>query len=533
MKINTSTLISLSLLVAPIGVVNAQSNLHVAAGSEVTVEPTTTIYVGGIISGDGVVTLNADASGYAQLVQGSTSSNTGNVTVEKYLDNTNPGWRNFYFPFAGSYSDIDFNSSLAFINETNDQGIAARHNFFKWNAADAGSGVATGWESVASNDVVTTSAMVYTDNSNSIHTFNQTISTTGITNNGNVSFTLVNTLDPNYSGSTPSDGTGWNYIGNPYPTNISLSALFALASFPTYEAIHVLDQKNGGQYIALLESGVAINYNTGSGSSTAITHIEPMQGFWVKTDANATLTLDNSIRDSEGTAGNYMKTDYDLFRLNLQSQDGLLDQIVVYFAPNATDGYDLDLEALKVYASSPVPAIAAMDKDNHRVSITALEKNNNETIIPLEIGSHVDGTPHVLSLIDSDLPSNYDVYLEDTQNNTLVNLRVSTSTIVPSAATRSGRYQLRVSASGISVEENENSNVNFTAWASNDLVHVTTPSNFSGNAELLDVSGRLISTVAVNNTSEFTMTSSSAAGIYILRLVNENGLVVGSEKIIL
>lgn len=524
-------LLSGVLLLSSSTLLQAQSGLYIPSGDTVFVMEGTVLHVEGAITGSGDVKLEATNSAYAQLTQGTSAVNTGNVFIEKYLSNTSSGWRNFYFPFLGAYSSLDFNGTLAFINENNDGGISARRNFFKWNATDAGSGTATGWETISSTDNISNSAMVYLDNSDGVHTFNQKIRVEGVPANGSIAFALKNTLDPNYSGSTPADGTGWNYVGNPYPTNMSLTNLFNLASFPTYNAVHVMDVSTGN-YVAVLASGVSItNYNTTGGSTTSPTHLEPFQGFWVKTDADATLTLDNSVRDASGTATNYLKSSFDLLRLNIIAPDNTVDQCVVYFSGDATTNYDLGLEAVKFYSVNPLPSIALKDVSGSDITIMALPSTLEEYIIPLKINSHIQGVNHQLELNVDDLPRNYTVFLEDTQTNLSYDLRRQSVNILPNAASLAGRYQLKLSSNGVSINENTNEGSAFATWTTPHSIEVRFAEVQSGQVDVLDISGRVLQSNPSENTASLTMEKPKSAGTYIVRFTSDAGNVL-SQKVI-
>lgn len=532
-----SASLKLSLVILAMGVAHssgAQSGLFISSGDTVTVTPGSSVHLEGAYTGAGTLYLKADGSAYAQLSQADGVTNTGTALIEKQLANTNAGWRGFSFPFTGNYSSLDFKGSMTFIHSGNNGGASGRDNFFAWNGQDAGGGVATGWEALESSDAISNAAFVYLDNGNGVHGFNQLIQVSGVPSNGQVDHSMYATLDPNYSGSTPSEGTGWVFVGNPYPSNISIYSLLGDASFPAYKAVHVLDQKNGGNYIAILESGIgtAINYNTAGGSTTAITHLEPFQGFWVKTDVNTTVSIKNSMRDVNSTATAYMKTDPNLGRLNIIASDGTVDQAVIYFDANATDDFDLGLEAVKKYADSDVPSISLFDASNHHITIMALENDIAEHIVPLEITSHLNGVSHQIELDANSLYPGVTFYLEDTQTSTSYNLNSVSPSIVVDASAAIGRYQLRIVNSAVSLPETNEVAQSIAVWNTQSGVQVEFPQVQNGDWQIIGTSGRILQSGHVSDSSEMTSVGVLTPGLYVFRFTSDSTGAVSNVKFI-
>lgn len=507
---------------------NAQTDLYIASGTSMYVSPNSIVHTDGGVKGTGEMVLAATADGYGQLSQSGSTANTATVQVGKYLANTNAGWRSFGFPFTGDMSDLNFNSSLTFVNETNDGGVAARHNFFTWNATDAGGGSASGWEAISSTGALPSAAFIYSEN-NGYHDFLQSVKVSGVPTNGDQSYNLLYTLDPAYVSGTQSDATGWNYIPNPYTCNISISALFGESGFPTYQAVHVYDNANS-QYVAVIPSGVAIDYGTAGGSNTTTTHIAPMEGFWVKTETGgSTLTISNDVRDPEGTATSFMKTEYDLFRLNLVSADGTRDQMVVYFDQTTTSSFDNGKEALKKYSTAPVPAISAVD-GVREISITALPTGSYS--LPLNVTVPQENSVYSFELNDEALDPWSSVELVDLQTGNVYDLRANSSVpLLLVTKENANRFVLNLNKSGVGVEET-NAIDQIIAWSASDKsIHIKfTDESSTGWVNVFSVNGQLTARLYHDGGSELTLTQHFVPGVYTVRFEGETRTV--TEKLI-
>ncbi|NVK03654.1 MAG: hypothetical protein HWD92_02480 [Flavobacteriia bacterium] len=491
----------------------AQPDLFISSDDTITALPGTILHVTDAIEGDGYVELKADASSYAQISQTNNVVNTGNLILGKRLSSTTAGWRQTAFPFTGSYADLNFNSTLTYVNSSNDGGIASRHNFYGWNSDDAGLDSAVGWESITPATALPSSAAVYMEN-NGFHDFSQDLRISGTPANGDFTFTLKYTIDPAFGFGVVTDATGWNFIPNPYPSNISISRLFNASGFPSYEAIHVWDA-DVQQYVAVIPSGVATNYNT-STNDNSTTHIPPLQGFWVKADAiGNTLTLTNAIREVDGNATSFMKAEPELLRLNLVQSSGGVDQMVVYFHNNATPSFDPGLEALKRNGDASNPQIAALD-GNREVTITALPYGDHSVSLHVEVPN--PGQAYTFELNTDEFDPWSVVELKDLTTGIVYDLRANQPTIQLASGVYANRFVLHINKSGISVEEYLQE-VSLAAWqnANGELIIRT---GESGRTNLVQLNGQVIYSFSATEGEEHVVSESLPVGVYLIECEN-------------
>lgn len=502
------------------GIVYGQSDLFVSSGDTLVVTPGHILHVNGSASGSGYIDLQADATAYSQLSQTDDVSNSVNLILGKRMASAADGWRYMAFPFSGTFADLNFNSTMPFIHAANDGGIPARHNFFAWNSTDAGGSAATGWESVSSNHSLPAAASVYLAN-NGVHDFSQDIQVSGTPFNGEVTFSLYYTLDPAFSGGVQADASGWNYIPNPYPSNLSLNVLLNAACFPGYKAVHVWDQSTG-QFVAVLPSGVAINYNTTGSNNNSTTHIAPLEGFWVKADNSGnSLILTNAMRDAEGTATAFYKKDPELLRLNLLDNHGRVDQVVVYFDPAATTSYDLGLEALKRVGDQNAPQMAVIE-GAREISIAALPSGSHS--LPLKVAVPRANMNYSFALNDDDMDTWSSVELEDKQTGQRYDLRaLKTADFNFASNVIDDRFVLHVNKSGVAISESEQLDDELQAWQNTEgLLLIQGGAQTEGTVQVCNLNGQVLYTETLERGQDLVLSSSLAPGIYFVYLTKSN-----------
>jgi hypothetical protein len=276
-------------------------SLTVAPGAKLTLSSGTLTATNGI-------TLQSDATGTATFVDNTTSSPQAvTATVQQYVE----AGRNWYMsiPLASGASTL-LNRGTSVVCYDEPSGT--------WIAPAAGTlNKLRGYVQVATS----------------------TPSTTGTT--GTVDFTgVVNTGAHSISLSRTAGKTGFNLVGNPYPSYLDWNAVTKTNVSNTMW----FRTKEGGVY-------KFYTYNTvdgagGIGVPASVTrYIPPMQAFWVRVNTVGTgsITLDNNMRSHKDVSGNIMKapsqTPQQLLRLQVSNGTNT-DETVVYFNANASDNFD-------------------------------------------------------------------------------------------------------------------------------------------------------------------------------------------------
>ena len=276
------------------------SSITVAPGAGLELSSGNSLTVGG-------VTLQSDVTGTATLVDNTTTAPQAiTATVQQYVTSG----RNWYMsiPLAsGASSLLNKGTSVACYDEPSGTWIAPAASTLN---------KLRGYVQVATS----------------------TPSITGTT--GTVAFTgVVNTGAHSISLSRTAGKTGFNLVGNPYPSYLDWNMVTRTNVLPTmwYRT------KEGGVY--KFYTFVA-NGSAGVGSPATVTNkIPPMQAFWVRVNTVGTgsIAVDNTMRAHKDVTGNIMKapiqTSQKLLRLQVSNGTNT-DETVLYFNANASDAFD-------------------------------------------------------------------------------------------------------------------------------------------------------------------------------------------------
>lgn len=263
----------------------------------------------------------------------------------------------------------------------------------------------------------------------------------GLPYNGTQSTAITKT-----SSATPSQD-GWNFVGNPYPSNIDWVAVAALN--PGITGSYYVFQTTGeysGSWGTCNAAGVC------AGSPAPSRYISATQGFFVKATGNGSFTMNNSVRVANNS--NYYKTDAINNEVRLSLTNGVnSDEIVAYTDANATEGNDQNLDAEKMAAGSTTYISYKMQDVEYAIDV--IPAITEQTELPLVIWAQQDGNYTLNANLN--VPG-YAVYLKDNQTGALVNLAANSPVLALSAnVTYEGRYSIvfkEEETTGFTVEEN-------------------------------------------------------------------------------
>jgi hypothetical protein len=202
----------------------------------------------------------------------------------------------------------------------------------------------------------------------------RTIEMNGVVNNGPLSVTLYN-HDNQFT-------TGFNLVGNPYPSPIDWNATSGWTRNNIDNALYFYRSGTTDQY-----GGTYSTYMNGVSSDDVVNNIIPsMQAFFVHVSdgippVTATYGMDNRVRITDGTHP-FSKSDngseIPLLRLTAGYSDdsASFDPLVIYFDEKATSNFDGQYDALKLFNTDPGKTnFYTFSKDGTRLSINALPQN--------------------------------------------------------------------------------------------------------------------------------------------------------------
>jgi len=393
---------------------------------------TLTLEAGNTLTISGNFTIESDENGTGSFIDYGTLDVSGDITVQKYLASSNVyGW------------------TVASPVQTAAQSIFSGHvNTYYYNPLTANWAVFSGgnmdlmrgyWTKFNSNHT-----LEFTDNLNS----------------GEKQYTDF------YRTGYQSGNFGWNFIGNPYPSAIDWDLVVALAANGgTYDDFETATKLYPGIYISNNNGGYS-SFNDGEGNPPSFDGIiPPATAFWIQVNKNdidasnpisgAQLTFNNTTRLHENSGSkksnstkmriiidNGLFTDESLLRL--KQATGLC------FDP-ATDTYKM------LAVNEELPQIYMLC-DDEKLSINAISDDITTALsMPLGIISYINA-PHILSFDLSLFDSPMDIYLEDTHNSSMTDLRQQyTYSYQPLSTEENNRFVLHLipANAGININSNE------------------------------------------------------------------------------
>ena len=221
---------------------------------------------------------------------------------------------------------------------------------------------------------------------------NVTLSGTGTLKTGTASFPLT------YS---PSNGEGWNLVGNPYACPINWDA--AGWTKTNVENMVWIFRPAGNHFSTW-------NGATGLGANFGSNVIESGGAFFVKANAaSPVLVATEAVKTGNSPATPLFKTNIKALRVNFVKPGELTDELVVAMSPEAQNGLDvMDSEKM----SNPSLNIYAKDAVGNDNAINTIKAAEAETVVPVAVNSTFTGA-HTFSFKGETEFNAYDVLLED------------------------------------------------------------------------------------------------------------------------
>ncbi|MCT4624543.1 MAG: hypothetical protein N4A46_13060, partial [Schleiferiaceae bacterium] len=457
---------------------------------------------------------------YAQIERGSGDILGNSIVYERFM-NTAEGWRQFALPVS---------TSLSFLNNwTTILTNGPDHSIYWWNASDVGSGIAGGWTPATSIKDNTTAYVGYVS---SQYNISNPVEIRGGYVNGDQSFTVYNTQDPN----NPSN-MGWNFIPNPFLTNLDLfkmlddydaDGLSSPNDYPLgYSGVHIWNGGDNvsGQYVSIINS---VSVNTGNAGADAL---GPMGGFWVKMEntdaASETFVVKDNNRNYMEFSYNALKTFKPTLRISYSNAHERRDDIALYIDQNASKEFNPRLDAYKLLLneSDLGELYMCIDRENETVktSIKSFSINSKIDTIDIAIAHQISGSLGRIDVSFEDFP-NYKVLLLDQQENHIHSLKGNPYRFIHSEADTARFKLVLVHPSHPFYQEVEQQS-KIQVYSHLDNLHVLSSIDQFVNIRINDLSGREI--VKFNRVrlmqNEQKLLPLNIEGIYIIYIEHSNG----------
>ncbi len=424
---------------------NLQSNtLTIDATWEVTVSADKVIIAHGDLTNNGTITLKTGENQSASLIDNGNVSGTGTVKLEIDLS------ANKYHQVSSPFNLGDVDSDVFTKTYTTPY---FNTNFYKYNETDGTADWMNGWvraytdQSTADDLEVGRGYSVYFDRD-----VTAVIEGTHNTDVVNYNVTLTDGLEID-------DHEGWNLIGNPYPSKLSIDAFLIENSFSNNRiegSVRFWNDANGvystedyAYWNLTGEIGSGNPETNGQSSETTkkpTNYIAPGQGFYVKALGDFALEFNNSMR-LRGTAGSvFFKSksnkDPKKIKLGLVGPQGHYNEILVALDERATNDYDIMFDASKIIGNDYIGFYTLLN--NKKYGIQTFNDDQDDILtVPLGIFSGVAGEYKFSKVFLKKFENNYKVYLIDNQENRKIDLsKESSYTCILGAETNNTRFEL-------------------------------------------------------------------------------------------
>ena len=329
-------------------------------------------------------------------------------------------------------------------------------------------------------------------------------------NTGNLSIS-------NLTGTTISSVfNGWNLVGNPYPSTIDWDAASGWSKSDFYNSYYV---RTNGTYSS---------YAYDLGTHDATRYIPPMQAFWVRALAEGTFTLacNNNVRaHNDQNIYKPANTENTLHLTITNNSNNLYDDTYIRFKPEATDGFDSQYDAYKMFADDiNYPQVYTHD-DNDDYSINNLGNLTGERNIPLGFNTSVSGQ----FTINADLVSSFTnngntVYLEDTQENIMQDLSVNNTYTFNSDVT-SGltRFIIHFNSSATDIIEDHKSNIQI--YSCKNEIHFKSTEVLNGEVCIYNLLGQQITSERISGNTSAIITLEPESAVYVVKYTSNKNTI--------
>ena len=353
------------------------------------------------------------------------------------------------------------------------------------------------------------------------HVWSVPASTDYVTLNGSSNKSDVNR---NLTVTPSTNSSGWNLLGNPFPCAIDWNGHADWNLNNVAPTVYLFDAGGSGNYATW-------NYITAAGTNGKTDgYIAATQGFWLRTSdtldsqPSYSLTIPASQRVAS-PATEFYKNDEapeNMLRLNVQAEN-YSDECIIAFNAEATDGFDNNFDAYKLFTETLSPKLYSISSDIKQAVNVMKEIEGNETV-PVHFTVGIDGnfTMHI-SGIES-FPADLPIYLEDKQDNVFQDLRENADyNFTGTVLDEQDRFVIHFS-SPLGIDElgnNKMEGIHIYAW--NKSIFVNIPFKFKGTIEVYDLLGKkIVSQTGVEGKNEFQLLN--AQGYYVVSVIGENGL---------
>ena len=477
----------------------------------------------GITFNTSITTLKSTSTSFSSLINNGTI--LGQVNYERFTNSNSNGNDLISAPLAGqTWSDfisLPANQSALLQNPNDptmyafaifDKSIGDYVNFTTSSSANLTSGV--GYRSAT--------------NTGEVVTFTGTASSSTVT------------IDIQNSGPA---FEAWNLIGNPYSSYLNTDAFLNYEVSPGVTNFSLSESTFQGIYGY---NGVANGWTIVNLANASAFSLTPGQGFYFNADATKVSAYDLTFTPSMRISGNTNdfipmanpSNNLTFFKLNLSTNSQYCDTDV-YFNDNATLAQDLGYDSNAFFNNNNLRLYSQLVSGNPTMEVglqTLNTQNINNVTIPLGVNATA-GESITFSASDYDLPSDINVTLDDTQNNSSTSiLNNNYSITLANDENGVGRFYLNFINSSLSTDDNNSNLIGVYVKSKTKELTINGYFDEETNCLVYDSLGRLIFEQRLDantNTQTYQLNNALSSGVYIVKIHSKNSNTEFTKKVLL
>ncbi len=499
------------------------NNLTIKSGASLTINPGQALTVNGNLYNLGTLNLNSTSASAIFSLMMDSYSGSGTTNAQLYLTGGGSPMYNWHYvavPF------IDGLLKTPFIDFNND-GTVDNNNLQGYDESRVTTNSINGWywhngqaHGVLEAYSTPLSTLTYGIGYNYYNSATRTITLSAATSLGTSLGTasLISSADDALH--------GFNLLGNSLTCSIDINAIEFGASVG-----HTVYFTTGNTWVAYLE---------GASGNTAARYIPPLQGFFVKAQANSSIdftdTDNERIKVHQSDQGRYKKSGseqaeskeeviYPKVKLELNDAS-TSDETTVWFNSEATAGFDLSYDGYKLFSSETGQLYSTLN--GAKLVFNGLPLPVDSTIVPLGISIAEAGNYSILKKVLEEL-ENFSVYLIDKANgNFTIDLKkVDKYDFISDAGTFDDRFVLKFASLTTSAEAPKILNKNFNIYGTKSFINILPADGFAGGSDgvvkIYDLTGRIIKQVKNIGMYEGTLVQipfTGRQGVYIVEITS-------------
>ena len=492
--------------------------VQLAGSSSLTINSGSTLSLGDDIENAGIITVALGGN----LIQTGTSTNSGSGTYN--IPTTGDGTTNNYNLWSSPITGANILSVFSSANHCDIYHFDASGQ--EWVRLSSSSACIPAAPATGSS-VISKGEGILVAGGGSV-----TYSGSSINNN-----TITRSISNAAPSGTPSwSGSGWNLIGNPYPSTINATD-FINGNADITGTLYFWDDDGsaGGGYnesvdFATRNLGGGTGSSGGGGSGAPSNYIAIGQGFFVQSTTGGSATFSNSMREA-GTATFFKSEPEHIQRVWLNANNSGVgsSQILIAFTDNATDGVDWGYDSKKLVSNADFVFGSSIELENEPFVIQSLNKDVLETEkeISLTLFTKHSGVSYIELAETENFDSNVIVYLKDYATGKIQDLSTGPFSVYLNANENyDSRFALvfkNEAAGPNSVSDNIKS-AYVSGYEYDGTLFIKSPKEGLKFIRIVNMNGSVIETISLNggNNSEINV-SHLSPGLYVAQVSTNSG----------